>query len=316
MPRTYTNLTNLPEPIAIAVQADQWSRGPADASVTEILSPPRIAALTRYYEDEIVVDVADQIFALMGKVGHGILEKAGYDSFGEEQRTMKLNGYVLSGRMDRLYLEELHKHDNPRMSVWGIDDYKFTSAYVLMNAKEPGSRVHEWMKQANLYRMIAERHGFKIGQLRLVLLLRDWSVLAAKRDKDFPQKQVASLDIPLMDLDELEMWAADRIERHLEQQQILDLHGQDELIECTEEEMWARPDKWAVHKEGVAKARRLLDNKEEAEAWAVNNVKKNDSFTIEKRPGERVRCENYCDVAEFCQQFAKWTDEGDTPGKD
>jgi hypothetical protein len=304
-----TNKTGLPDPIVRAIERTEYVPSNADISVSALISPIRQVALRGHFKSEIVEDASDRIFALMGQIGHGVLEKSGYDRFTEHQLFMKLGNWKFSGRMDGLYLEDLKsyesaaKGDNP---TWGIDDYKFTSSYVIKSRK-PGerSRTDDWFLQLNLYRMLAEANGFSVGRLRLVLLLRDWSVLAAKRDPEFPQKQVVVLDAPLMDLTTLKSWAFSQIERHMEAQQGLDQYDQSHLPECTEEERWTKAAKYAVMKEGRKSAVRLLDSELDAQQWILDNVKENElpKHNIVYRPGENVRCENYCEVAPWCEQW-------------
>ncbi len=298
-----TNTTGLPEPIVNAVRETEYVPSGADISVTALISPIRQVALTSGHRGEMVEDAADRIFALMGKIGHGILEASGYEIFTEERLEMKIGDYTLSGAMDGLYLEKAN-------GGWGIDDYKFTSAYVAKSHGQKGqrSRIEDWFLQLNLYRMLAEEHGFNITRLRTVLLLRDWSILAAKRDHDFPQKQVVVFEAPLMDLDNLRSWTFRQIERHMTAQQGLDQYGQSHLPTCTDDERWSKPDSYAVMKEGRKSALRVLATEAGAIAWTHQNNHTDETgnrktgISITHRPGEDVRCENYCAVSEWCEQ--------------
>lgn len=306
-----TNTTGLPEPIVKAVMETEYVPSGADISVTSLISPIRQVALRAAHRDELVEDAADRIFALMGKIGHGVLEASGYDIFSEEQMFMKLGAFTLSGRMDGLYLEELEpdpaviEPQSARSHQWGIDDYKFTSAYVVKTGRKPGerSRIDDWFLQLNLYRMLAEENGFDIGRLHLVMLLRDWSVLAAKRDPEFPQKQVVVISVPLMEMQQLKSWTQNRIEKHMEAQQGLDQYGQNHLPECDEEERWTKPAVYAVMKEGRKSALKLETSEVDAQQWMQANGKIGDKVSIVHRPGENVRCANYCEVSEWCEQY-------------
>jgi hypothetical protein len=79
---------------------------------------------------------------------------------------------------------------------------------------------------------------------------------------------------------------------------------------CTDEERWYRGEEWAVTKAGRKSALRCLPTYEEAKAWAMeNDYLKPDGTAIAgislvHRPGKNVRCENYCSVSRFCQQWA------------
>ena len=78
------------------------------------------------------------------------------------------------------------------------------------------------------------------------------------------------------------------------------VENDDDLPFCTDEERWQRPSKFAVGKKKTKRALRVLDSHEEAEDWMVTTGK---GEYIEERPGQAIRCENYCDVAPFCNQW-------------
>ena len=71
-----TNNEALPQPIVDAVTKDPYSRGDSDISVTQLLQPARKVVLEKKHDHEMVVDAADRLFALLGQIGHGILERA------------------------------------------------------------------------------------------------------------------------------------------------------------------------------------------------------------------------------------------------
>jgi hypothetical protein len=107
------------------------------------------------------------------------------------------------------------------------------------------------------------------------------------------------IDIPLWDIKTTENYISERIK----------LHEQVPAPECTPEEKWERPTRYAVKKKGRKSAIRVFDNKLEAELELDNQEekakakKKNDKFSIEVRKGENVRCENYCVVNKFCPYY-------------
>ena len=71
----YTNKNNLPEEIVRAVQQDTYSKGEASISVTGLLSAPRPNIL-RENITELVVDVSDEIWKILGTASHYIMEQA------------------------------------------------------------------------------------------------------------------------------------------------------------------------------------------------------------------------------------------------
>ena len=69
---------------------------------------------------------------------------------------------------------------------------------------------------------------------------------------------------------------------------------------CTPDEMWERPEKYAIIKRGNKRASTLVDTEEEAKERLRSFSKE---YQIEHRPGQRVRCESYCEVSKWCNQF-------------
>lgn len=101
-----TNKLGLPEAIVEAVANDDYTRGECDLSVTQLIAPPRQVELIRQHEDELEEDAADRIFLLMGKIAHGILEKAAPRgaAITEERLFIDVDGWRISGAFDSLVL--------------------------------------------------------------------------------------------------------------------------------------------------------------------------------------------------------------------
>ena len=79
------------------------------------------------------------------------------------------------------------------------------------------------------------------------------------------------------------------------------------LVECSSEEMWERPAKYAFHRLTKAGnpskiATRVFDNQMEADIFAAEN-----EGNVNVRPGVRTRCEgDYCKVSRWCDQYIEW----------
>jgi hypothetical protein len=70
--------------------------------------------------------------------------------------------------------------------------------------------------------------------------------------------------------------------------------------------MWERPTVYAVKKDGNQRAKSLHDVLEDAE----EEVKKlGKGYVLETRKGRRVRCEEYCQVAPYCDQYKSYLEE-------
>ena len=71
-----TNRLGLPQPIVEVLARDDYSKGDADFSVTELIDSPRQKQLLRRHEHEITVDCIDLIYQFDGKAVHALLEGA------------------------------------------------------------------------------------------------------------------------------------------------------------------------------------------------------------------------------------------------
>jgi hypothetical protein len=258
-----TNRLNLPAPIVDAVKADDYSRGAADISVTQLIDPPQKVWLEEQHADEIVEDVSDRIWALMGKSIHKILEQAESLMPVEKRLFGKCGGWVISGGMDR---NALLKKD------FGIEvqDYKMTSAWSI--ALEKGVK-QDWVNQLNCYAWLLRENGYDPQKLTVVAFLRDWSKLEAKRKPDYPQQQVMVIDVPMWPVVEAASYVRGRVGLHQIYRAKTQAGGPADPMpgQCTPEERWERPTKWAVMKEGRKSALRVLDGEREAMQWCLDN---------------------------------------------
>jgi len=283
-----TNKFNVPETLVALASRDFYSKGKSDYSVTEIISPPRIQRLRRKHHDEIEQDVADMLWMLLGTALHVVAERseiAGHTN--EERLTVGIDDIMLSGAID------LQKDDEDGIT---ITDYKFTSAWALMNDKP------EWEQQQNIYKYLVERVKRRpVKALKICALIRDWSRRDAMNKESYPQAPIQVIDIPMWTFDRTEAFIKERVELHRESKVQAD--WEEELTLCTEEERWMRDTKYAVKKEGRKTAIRVLDTEEEAKELLETMTEKDKGF-IEIRKGEAVRCTgNFCGVAQWCSQY-------------
>jgi len=77
---------------------------------------------------------------------------------------------------------------------------------------------------------------------------------------------------------------------------------------CSDAEVWRRKDAYRVMKKGRKSALRVLDTQELADEFLGGHDDKK-ILNIEFLKGECIRCKDYCDVAEFCDQFQREKNE-------
>jgi hypothetical protein len=293
-----TNRFNLPDAFYNFARNDKYSRGKADISVTTLIDSPRVRLMRDKYNDQLETDASDMIWALFGTAVHHVLESANDPSHVtmEERLYAEVVGWTLSGALD-------HQEVLPDGTVQ-ITDYKVTSVWSVILGKE------EWVKQQNCYAWLVENSNAgtnrqkKVSNIRICAVLRDWQRKKAEFDSDYPQAPVVIIDLPLWSAEERETYIQDRILMHQEAQAEYDLY--DRMALCSEEEQWAKPAKWAVHKLAGKRALKLCDSLDEAKEYIEAQDGK-DKLEIQFRAGERTRCAgNYCNVAEFCEQYKGW----------
>lgn len=186
-----------------------------------------------------------------------------------------------------------------------IVDYKTTSVWTfILNA---GGIKPEWVNQTNSYRYLLEKAkpGVKVSALFILVIFRDWRSSDAKKRADYPHAPILQLPVPMWSWDDTEKYIEERIALH--QEAAYSALVGESLPDCTDEEMWSQPEKFAVFKNATAKrAMKVCANMDHATAWASDH-NLNGEHVIQHRPGKRTRCEDgWCKVAPWCDQFQKY----------
>lgn len=279
-----TNRLGLPEAFVRAVENDSYTNH-GTLSVTTLIRPPQMVRLSQRYGDEIVEDAADRVWTILGQAGHSVLERTHQDGDIVESRLfMDVDGVKISGQLDRLTKDGM------------LVDWKFTSVYSVMDCKKNGVKS-DWEQQLNMLAALVRSSGISYypepKALRIVAVCRDWRQSEADRNQDYPEK-VEVLKAPLWDHDKAMAFIRERVR----------LHTMDNPPPCTDAERWATPAKWAVMEKSKKRALRVLDSKELAEQWCVDNKKElGKKFYLEYRQPSYTRCERYCPVSKFCPQY-------------
>jgi hypothetical protein len=176
-----------------------------------------------------------------------------------------------------------------------LTDYKFTTVYSVMNKTK-----EEYISQGNCLRLLLHEAGYTVNEIQIVYILRDWSKMKAGFTKDYPPHQVVKVKIPMWSLEEAEKFLVDRVT-------ILKSHEDTpdtDLPDCSLEDKWQDPSQWAVYKQDGKRAVKLHDNELDAKIH-MSQIK----GRIEFRPSVPTRCENYCKVKNYCNQYKREKDE-------
>lgn len=269
-----TNVHGLPQALVDAVRNDPYTGG-GDISVTKLIDAPQRRVLLKQYKDSIVEDVSERIWSLLGQAVHTILERANKSDIVEERLFAEVDGWKLSGQFDRMDLHQIV-----------LDDYKCTSVYKVMM-----SDMKDWERQLNVLRWLAIQNGYMVEKLRIIAILRDWRKADAKFKPGYPQQPVVTIEIPVWPLDETYQYVRNRISIHQAAEA-------GEVMSCSNEERWYSGTTYALKKVGGKRALKVSERKEDFGEQLA------DGTFIETRPGMYRRCAEYCEVANFCEQYA------------
>jgi hypothetical protein len=295
----FTNRFNLPDPFVAALSSDDYARGEADFTTTELVRPVRIQSLTRAHWDELEEDVSDRVWALSGQVKHVILERiARVDPkrYLVEQRLEATlpGGKEISGQIDLFDMKDNTQYDWKETSVW---------KFILGD-------LEEWEQQGNINMYLLRENGVVVKALKNVALLKDWKVRKARttRREDYPQCAINVVDLPMWSVGQQQNFIAKRILAH-------ELAKKDPPV-CTRKERWQRDKVFAVMRKNRKSAIRLCDDEDKAEAmvkWYTDHARPGETFYLEERPTEPVRCLDFCPVQQYCdfgiEAVAKWRKE-------
>ncbi len=306
-----------------------------DISVTQLIDSPQIWALKQ--SNEIEKDVSDMLWATMGTAMHKVLELGVFkdsrirkligameaiidmkktskseqftqdvDSIFEQLKALLLKYFDKHLGREILY-EQTHIIDFNGVKISGTldyynkitqeqNDYKMCSVYAYIF---PESRL-SWEKQQNIYAYMLRMNGYKVKKINIIAIFRDWSQTKANLTKDYPKRQCMTIAIPIWSDEKCEQYLISRLKEHKKASQ-----GD---MKCTPEEMWEKSGTWAVMVKNKVRAHRVYSDQKSAEQEMDVQMLKNPKiqYYIEERPGERKRCADYCEVSNFCSQYAEY----------
>ena len=281
-----TNLYHLPLPIEQAVKFNDQLRGDMDRredliSVTKLVSPVQMHALSKRHWANLSEDVIDRFWALFGQAVHAILcwQNADQAILTEQRLTIPIaeTGMLLTGQFDRLDLTTHTLADWKTTSVWSISD----------------GVKWEWEAQLNCLRYLCQAHGHAVHHLEVVAILRDWSSAQQLRDPHYPPLPIVTLPVKVWSAEDTHAYIVSRMQLHHQAM------TKQVMVACTDQERWAKPTQYAVRKPGNTRALRVFANREEAQSL----IDKTPGTHLEVRPGANIRCERFCNVAPYCPQW-------------
>jgi len=286
-----TNRLGIPELMFKAVSVNNHSNGGAEFSATQLCKPPRILQLERRHKDELQNDVSDFWNSFVGSGVHGNIYNAlknDEDFILETQYFIEMDGVQISGSPDCYHkpTKTLFDHKTMQTTAFGLE------------AKP------EYEQQLNIYAYILEQNGIEVDNLFINAIYLDWRKAACKYadPTKYPMAPGRLVSVHKWSKDKIESFIKERIALHKSQEKVAD----EDLIPCLATEMWERPAKYAVQRKGALKAMKLTDSETEARLYIRDKKLSTPDYAILFRPGSRMRCEQYCSAAPFCNKYIEW----------
>lgn len=276
-----------PEDIYVAMWDNGYTKGESDYSITELLRPPQMLALERMYENRLRRTATDSVRLFSGNCFHDYMEASNKRNFPDaiiEQRfTIQVFDKLISGKIDFF-------------NAGVLADYKETSVWKFVKGD-----FDDWARQLNTYAFLLEHSGVMVDELVVRAKFYDWKQNEKMRSgKDYPNKPIVEIPIKLMFWQEQKDLLYQLVKSHSEAEE-LNPKGLWACCPCTEKDMWQSPTTFAVMKGKNKRATRVFDDYDDAVAYCSDDAFK--TYHIVERLGKRTRCESYCSVAAYCQQY-------------
>ena len=281
-----TNKGNLPKPYVDFVEktCNQKHNEKGCYSATTLIQGVKQTVLKDRHFDEITADVADFHSAVMGTAFHYIMESNTDDKnfFKEERLEAQVSNSKVTGKFDLYDLENCILYD-----------WKTTNTF-----KHKFADFSEWEKQGLIYAWLFKKNGLDVKKVCFIAEFKDYSLSQKEKDADYPANPIQNeFEVLITEekLCEIEKWIEERV-KELERAESL---NDNKIERCSDAEVWARGEKWAVMKNGRKTAVRVF----ESEAEAQENMFALKGDYIEHREPEYVRCKNYCTACKFCSFY-------------
>ena len=317
-----TNQTGIPLAVAVWAVNDSYDyiNDPKYFSVTNLLKPVRQIILQKRIDpDTLSVDVEEFLARAMGSSIHDSIEKAWVNNHVDCLKRLGLQDNIISkfkinpdkGSLKEgdipIYLEQRNIKECNGYKIGGKFD--FVADGLLHDNKSTttmkwlkGSSDKDYQLQGSLYRWL-NPDIITEDVIRINYVFTDWSKLSALKDRNYPQHRAAYKDIPLLSLDDTQNW----LEKKLNQIEMYLNTPEEQLPECSDEELWRTPTKYKyfVNPESTRATKNFESN---MEAYRYMMIEKQGKGCIRVVPGEPRRC-SYCSAASICSQRTRMLGE-------
>ena len=292
-----TNQYDIHPIIAEWLKEDDYNSGAAIApegeliSVTTLLKPTREIILSKQLGvSDDNGDISDKIPSRMGQALHKSLEDFWLKKAKEtkipihlEKRSFKkLGDYVVSGQFDIVYAG--HLSDLKTTSALSVIYQQNDKNYVLQLS------ILRWLNQDIV----------KDDFATILYMFTDYNKSLARSIKNYPPLKVAHKCFNLMSIEDTNRWVTTKL-HEIEFNKNL---SQEEMIECSDEELWLDPPVYKYYSDTNNLKGRATKNFNSA-FEAKTHLNDKGKGTIITTKGKPKRC-GYCSAFSICKQKDKY----------
>ena len=318
----YTNKDNVSLPLAVWLMHDDYDYDSRDnvISATALLKPIRALVLIDQHKGlDKTVDIMSLVSSRMGSAIHAIAEKAWTN---RKNISKALEALQVSNLDDKLvinpdkvkegeipiYVEQRHEKEIDDYIISGkydlivdgtVSDYKSTSVWSYIF----DSNALKYTQQASIYKWLAPDR-ITDNNVHIQYIFTDWSAAQAMRDSSYPQTRVLTKEYPIWSTEQTNFFISEKI-KLLKQYKD---SPQEDLPECTKEELWESETKYKYYKNPakMARATKNFDTLNEANVRLASDGGVGTVVTV---PGEVKAC-RYCEVSDVCKQAQNLIQQG------
>jgi hypothetical protein len=328
----YTNDSEIPLALAVWLANDEYAHcpDPFTISTTALLKPVKQLAFNflakSLDEPEIILQtLRSRMASRVGQAIHASLEDAWNTNYKQSMQSLgypdrvinqlrinptaiELEGHKQAGEeIIPVYVEGRMQRVVGKWTITGqydlivdgrVTDLKTTKTYGYIS----GSNDDAYIKQGSIYKWL---NPTKItdDQLSILYYFKDWTSMAARANPLYPKAEMLQKLFPLLSIQETERYITNKL------RQLEDSIGkpEEDIPECTSEELWEDPTKYKYYAnpDKLARATKNFDDSYEANMYLAT---KGSGIVLEV-PGKVKAC-NYCDFSSICKQRSALAEAG------
>lgn len=322
--RKVTNREHIPLSVALFLAVDHYDYVPNTISATSLIRPLRQYILARRVPPgSDIPDVEDFISARMGTAIHDGIEKAwsveetriqamkdlGYPQYIIDRIVFNPNPEDLKPDSIPVYMELRSFKEVMGFRVSGkfdfvgngaLEDFKSTSVYTwIKNRKDD-----DYILQGSIYRWL-NPEIITNDVFTIQFIFTDWQKAMSRADANYPPRKMMPRKFKLMSVEDTQQYVENRLK--LVQQY---MNAPDEEIpDCTDDELWRSEPVWKYYSNPANKTRATKNFTNEGEAIAFWQNKGGKGEVVEVR-GQVGACK-YCPAFTVCKQKDRLIESGD-----